>query len=52
MNVTAFDMRIYDLEKDIKTLNSNFEDLVFQVDEIKNLFDELSIKIDTALINK
>ena len=52
MNVTAFDMRIYDLEKDIKTLHSNFEDLVFQFDEIKSLFDELSIKIDTALINK
>ena len=39
MNVTAFDMRIYDLEKDIKTLHSNFEDLVFQFDEIKSLFD-------------
>ena len=52
INVSAFDMRIYDLEKDIKTLNSNYEDLVFQVDEIKSLFDELSIKIDTALINR
>ena len=52
MNVAAFDMRIYDLEKDIKTLHSNFEDLVFQFDEIKNLFDELNIKINTALINK
>ena len=52
INISAFDMRIYDLEKDIKTLNSNYEDLVFQVDEIKSLFDELSIKIDTALINK
>ena len=58
-NITAFDLRIYDIEKDIKTLNSNFEDLVFQVDEIKSSFEELSIgfeelsiRIDTALINK
>jgi len=59
VNITAFDLRIYDIEKDIKTLNSNFEDLVFQVDEIQNSFEELSIgfeelsiRIDTALINK
>ena len=59
VNVTAFDLRIYDIEKDIKTLNSNFEDLVFQIDEIKSSFEELSIgfeelsiRIDTALINK
>ena len=51
-NVAAFDMRIYDLEKDIKALNSNFEDLVFQFDEITRLFEELSIRLDTALINK
>ena len=52
MNFSAFDMRIYDLGKDIKNLNSNFEDLVFQVDEIKILFEELSIKVETTLINK
>ena len=59
VNITAFDLRIYDIEKDIKTLNSNFEDLVFQVDEIQSSFEELSIgfeelsiRIDTVLINK
>ncbi len=51
-NISAFDMRIYDLEKDIKALNSNFEDIVFQLDEITRLFEELSIRLDTALINK
>jgi tol-pal system protein YbgF len=45
-------MRIYDLEKDIKTLNSNFEEVVFQIDELKKLYEELNIKIDTHLINK
>ena len=52
MNISAFDMRIYDLEKDIKTLNSNFEEVVFQIDELKKLYEELNIKIDTHLINK
>ena len=52
MNISAFDMRIYDLEKDIKTLNSNFEEVVFQIDELKILYEELNIKIDTHLINK
>ena len=52
MNISAFDMRIYDLEKDIKTLNSNFEEVVFQIDELKKLYEELNLKIDTYLINK
>ena len=52
MNISAFDMRIYDLEKDIKTLNSNFEEVIFQIDELKKLYEELNIKIDTHLINK
>jgi len=52
MNVAAFDMRIYDLEKDIKILNLNFEELIFQLDELKNLFEELTIKINTSIINE
>ena len=52
MNISAFDMRIYDLEKDIKTLNLNFEEVIFQIDELKELYKELSIRIDTNLINK
>ena len=42
MNISAFDMRIYDLEKDIKTLNLNFEEVVFQIDELKKLYEELN----------
>ena len=51
MNISAFDMRIYDLEKDIKTLNLNFEEVLFQIDELKKIYEELNIKIDTHLIN-
>ena len=52
MNISAFDMRIYDLEKDIKTLNLNFEEALFQIDELIQLYEELNLKIDTHLINK
>ena len=51
-NISAFDMRIYDLEKDIKTLNLNFEEIIFQIDELKKIYEDLSIRIDTNLINK
>ena len=58
LNISAFDMRIYDLEKDIKTLNSNFEEVLFQIDEMRKLYEELNIKyeelnikIDANLIN-
>ena len=51
-NISAFDMRIYDLEKDIKNLNSNFEEMVFQLDEIKRLYEEMNIKLDEIIINK
>tara|TARA_Y100001970_G_C14203805_1_gene842693 strand:- start:331 stop:1260 length:930 start_codon:yes stop_codon:yes gene_type:complete len=51
INLSAFDMRIYDLEKDIKSLNLQFEDLSFQIEEINELLENVTLKIDTALIN-
>ena len=30
---TAFDLRMYDLEKDIKKLNENYEELIFAIDD-------------------
>jgi len=35
-NMSTFDLRIYDLEKDIKRLNENIEELVFQLDDLQN----------------
>jgi len=49
--LTAFDLRIYDLEKDIKKLNNNYEELVFQIDDLKNLYKELNLSISNILIN-
>jgi len=50
-NFAALDLRIYDLEKDIKILNENFEDLVFQIDEIKILFNDLAFSLDNKSLN-
>jgi len=50
-NLTALDLRIYDLEKDLQKLNENFEELIFQIDDLKNLFEELSLNIATKLVN-
>ena len=51
MNISAFDMRIYDLEKDIKKLNSNFEEAVFQIDELKILYEELKKQGNVAFLS-
>ena len=35
-NLSAIDLRIYDIENDIKNLTSNLEELYFQLDDIFN----------------
>lgn len=50
--ITAFDLRIYDLEKDLKNLNNNFEELIFKIDDLNNLYQKLSLEISSLLINK
>ena len=33
-NLSAIDMRIYDLEKDVKNLNAILEDIFFQIEDV------------------
>ncbi len=47
VDLTAFDLRIYDLEKDIKKLNNSFEELIFQLDDLNQLYKELNIELST-----
>ena len=49
--LTSLDLRIYDLEKDIKRLNRDFEELIFQIDDLKNLVDDLTLSLDTKFTN-
>jgi len=50
-NLTSFDLRIYDLEKDIKIINQNLEELVFKIDDIINLYEDLNFKISTQMLS-
>jgi len=50
-NISAFDMRIYDIEKEIKSLHSSIENIVFEIDGIKVLFDDLNLKINDTIIS-
>ncbi len=50
IDLTAFDLRIYDLEKDIKKLNNNFEELIFQIDDLNQLYNELNIDLSTLFL--
>ena len=36
-NLSAIDMRIYDLEKDVKSLTSNLEEIYFQIHQINQM---------------
>ena len=47
IDLTAFDLRIYDLEKDIKKLNNSFEELIFQIDDLNQLYKELNIDLSS-----
>ncbi len=40
-NLSAIDLRIYDIENDIKNLTSNLEELYFQLDDILNKLENL-----------
>ncbi len=45
-NLSAIDLRIYDIEKDIKNLTSNLEELYFQLDDIFNKLENLELVIN------
>ena len=45
-NLSAIDLRIYDIENDIKSLTSNLEELYFQLDDIFNKLENLELVIN------
>jgi len=45
-NLSAIDLRIYDIENDIKNLTSNLEELYFQLDDILNKLENLEFAIN------
>lgn len=50
-NLSAIDLRIYDLEKDVKSLNANLEEILFQIDDLVkkiNDLETLSLSLDNS----
>ncbi len=45
-NLSAIDMRIYDLEKDVQNLTLNLEEIFFKLDDVFNKIDNFQILID------
>ena len=45
-NLSAIDLRIYDIENDIKNLTSNLEEFYFQLDDIFNKLENLEVIIN------
>ena len=50
-NLSAIDMRIYDLEKDVKSLTGNLEEIFFQLDDLNVKIDSFK-EIITLIENK
>ncbi len=51
-NLSAIDMRIYDLEKDVKNITADFEEIIFQIDDIilkLNEFENIILSLETNL---
>ena len=44
-NLSAIDLRIYDLENDIKNINLNLEELMFVLDDLTQKFDQLETQM-------
>ena len=45
-NLSAIDMRIYDLEKDVKNLNSILEDIAFQIEDVVSKINNIENNLE------
>ena len=53
-NLSAIDLRIYDLEKDVKNLTANLEEIFFQIEDVVskiNNFEEIIVNLDNKLLD-
>ncbi len=50
-NFSAIDIRIYDLEKDVKNLNANVEEYQFQLDDLSKKFDQFEKTLEVLSKN-
>ena len=50
-NLSAIDIRIYDIETDLKNLNASLEEIYFTIDELNNSINLIQQTIETNLSN-
>ena len=53
-NLSAIDMRIYDLEKDVKNLTANLEEVFFQIEDMLlklNNFETVIVSLENSLVD-
>ena len=50
--ITVFDMRIRDIEKELQGINLNYENLVFDIEKIQQTLEELSINLNNILLSQ
>ena len=50
-DISVFDMRLRDIEKELKNINFNYENLTFEIDELKSSLEDLNLKLNNTLIS-
>ena len=50
--LSVFDIRLRDIESELKALNLNYENVIFEMDNLKKMFEEINLKYNTLIINK
>ena len=48
--ITVFDMRLRDIENELRAINLNYENISFEFDDFKKALEELSLELDDAIL--
>ena len=49
-NITIFDMRLRDIEGELQTINLNYENISFEIIDLKNTLQDLALELNNAII--
>ncbi len=49
--LSVFDMRLRDIENELKNINLNYENLFFEIEELRKYIEEVELNTNTAQIN-
>ena len=50
--LSVFDIRLRDIESELKAINLNYENIIFEMDNLKKMFEEINLKYNTLIINE